>query len=140
MSRQSSASLVGLQGVPRLSMIDENEALATRIAPLFEASMRIVVLDGYTLGADGNSWNALRALDEVEVHARSSADEVAARARGASVLITNKASIPALRQRPEECRRGGPERRIRAEPCRMNSSLSRQPEISNLDTGKAIYV
>src|SRR4051794_25620879 len=57
--------------------------------------MRIVVLDGYTLAADGNSWDALHALGEVEVHARSSPDEVAGRARGAAVLITNKPRIPA---------------------------------------------
>jgi glycerate dehydrogenase len=57
--------------------------------------MKIVVLDGHTLAADGNSWDALEALGEVEVHDRSSAGEVAARARGASVLITNKARVPA---------------------------------------------
>src|SRR5579872_3370455 len=57
--------------------------------------MKIVVLDGYTLAADGNSWDALRPLGEVEVHDRSSPDEVAERARGAAVLITNKARIPA---------------------------------------------
>jgi glycerate dehydrogenase len=57
--------------------------------------MKIVVLDGYTLAADGNSWDALRALGNVEVHDRSSPDELAVRARGASVLITNKARIPA---------------------------------------------
>jgi glycerate dehydrogenase len=57
--------------------------------------MKIVVLDGYTLAADGNSWDALRALGDVEIHDRSSPGEVAERARGAAVLITNKARIPA---------------------------------------------
>jgi glycerate dehydrogenase len=57
--------------------------------------MRIVVLDGYTLAADGNSWDALLPLGEVETHDRSSPAEVAQRARNASVLITNKARIPA---------------------------------------------
>ncbi|HEY7314125.1 MAG TPA: D-2-hydroxyacid dehydrogenase [Gemmataceae bacterium] len=57
--------------------------------------MKIVVLDGYTLAADGNSWNALLSLGEVEVHDRSLPQEVAERARSASVLITNKARIPA---------------------------------------------
>jgi glycerate dehydrogenase len=60
----------------------------------FEAVMKIVVLDGYTLAADGNSWDSLRPLGNVEVHDRSSPDELAVRARGASVLITNKARIP----------------------------------------------
>lgn len=57
--------------------------------------MKIVVLDGHTLAADGNSWEALHELGAAEVHERSSADEVVARARDASVLITNKARIPA---------------------------------------------
>ncbi len=57
--------------------------------------MKIVVLDGHTLAADGNSWSALEALGEVEVHARSAPDEVPARARGAAVLIANKVHIPA---------------------------------------------
>ena len=57
--------------------------------------MKIVVLDGYTLSADGNAWEALRTLGDVEIHDRSSPDELAERARGASVLITNKARIPA---------------------------------------------
>jgi glycerate dehydrogenase len=57
--------------------------------------MRIVVLDGHTLAADGNSWAALEAFGAVEVHERSTPDQVLARARGAAVLITNKARIPA---------------------------------------------
>ncbi len=57
--------------------------------------MKIVVLDGYTLAADGNSWSALERLGEVELYERSSADEVRRRARGAAVLITNKAGVPA---------------------------------------------
>ncbi len=57
--------------------------------------MKIVVLDGYTLAADGNSWDALLPLGEVEVHDRSSPEEIAQRANGAAVLITNKARIPA---------------------------------------------
>ncbi len=57
--------------------------------------MKIVVLDGYTLAADGNSWGALLPLGTVEVHDRSTPAEVAARAPGAAVLITNKARIPA---------------------------------------------
>jgi glycerate dehydrogenase len=57
--------------------------------------MKIVVLDGYTLAADGNSWDALLPLGEVEVHDRSSPGEVAERAPAATVLITNKVRIPA---------------------------------------------
>lgn len=57
--------------------------------------MKLVVLDGATLAADGNSWDALFPLGEVEVHDRSSPEEVAERSRGAGVLVTNKALIPA---------------------------------------------
>jgi glycerate dehydrogenase len=57
--------------------------------------MKIVVLDGHTLGADGNSWAALNALGEVEINDRSAPDEVLARSRTAGVLITNKALVPA---------------------------------------------
>ena len=56
--------------------------------------MKIVVLDGYTLAADGNSWDALLPLGEVEIYNRSSPPEVAERAGNASVIITNKARIP----------------------------------------------
>jgi glycerate dehydrogenase len=57
--------------------------------------MRIVVLDGHTLAADGNSWAALEPLGEVEVHDRSTPDEVVDRARGAAILVTNKARVSA---------------------------------------------
>jgi glycerate dehydrogenase len=58
-------------------------------------AMKIVVLDGRTLAADGNSWAALQPLGEIMVYDRSSVEEVLARARCATVLITNKAPIPA---------------------------------------------
>ncbi len=57
--------------------------------------MKIVVLDGRTLSADGNSWAALEQLGQVELYDRSSADEVLARSRSADVLITNKAPVSA---------------------------------------------
>jgi glycerate dehydrogenase len=55
----------------------------------------IVVLDGRTLSADGNSWAALHALGEVAIYDRSSEAEVLARSRNAAVLITNKAPVRA---------------------------------------------
>jgi glycerate dehydrogenase len=57
--------------------------------------MKIVVLDGHTLSADGNSWDPLAALGAVEVYDRSTAAEVHLRARDAAVLIVNKAPVPA---------------------------------------------
>jgi glycerate dehydrogenase len=64
--------------------------------------VKIVVLDGRTLAADGNSWAALASLGEVEVFERSSAEEVEERARAATVLITNKAPVrtAAIEQSP----------------------------------------
>jgi glycerate dehydrogenase len=53
----------------------------------------IVVLDGQTLGADGNSWAGLERLGQVVVYERSSEDEVVARCRAATVVITNKAPV-----------------------------------------------
>lgn len=57
--------------------------------------MTIVVLDGRTLGADGNSWDALSRLGPVEIHDRSSPEEVLSRSRDAHVLVTNKACVSA---------------------------------------------
>jgi glycerate dehydrogenase len=57
--------------------------------------MKIVVLDGHPLSADGISFAALSSLGEVEVYDHSSDKEVLARARDASVLITNKAPVTA---------------------------------------------
>ena len=57
--------------------------------------MKIVVLDGYTLAADGNSWDALLPLGQVEIHDRSTPEEVLARSRAATVLVTNKARVSA---------------------------------------------
>jgi glycerate dehydrogenase len=57
--------------------------------------MKIVVLDGRTLGADGNSWAALEQLGEVEIYDRSTVEEVAARSRSAAVLVVNKVPVRA---------------------------------------------
>jgi glycerate dehydrogenase len=65
--------------------------------------MKIVVLDGRTLSADDNPWAALGELGEVEIYERSCEEEVAARARGAAVLVTNKAQVRAgvIEQAPQ---------------------------------------
>jgi glycerate dehydrogenase len=57
--------------------------------------MKIVVLDGRMLAADGNSWAGLERLGEVELHDRSAPAEVLRRSRGAAVLITNKGQVSA---------------------------------------------
>jgi glycerate dehydrogenase len=57
--------------------------------------MKIVVLDGQTMGMSADAWDGLRQLGEVEYYDRSSPEEVRERARTAGVLITNKAPISA---------------------------------------------
>jgi glycerate dehydrogenase len=57
--------------------------------------VKIVVLDGATLAADGGSWAGLEPLGDVELHDRSTPEEVLLRSRGAAVLITNKARVSA---------------------------------------------
>jgi glycerate dehydrogenase len=57
--------------------------------------MKIVVLDGDTMGMSDDAWEPLRKLGEVEVYGQSTPEEVAARARPATVLITNKAPVTA---------------------------------------------
>jgi len=63
----------------------------------------IVVLDGHTLALDGNSWDGLSALGAVELYDHSSPAEVPARARSATVLVTNKAPVSAatIEQAPD---------------------------------------
>jgi glycerate dehydrogenase len=65
--------------------------------------MKITVLDGYCLNPGDLSWDALARLGDLEVFDRTSPEEVAARARGASAILTNKTSLPAsvLSELPE---------------------------------------
>jgi glycerate dehydrogenase len=65
--------------------------------------MKIVVLDGQTMGMSADAWDGLRQLGEVEIYDQTSPDEVLERARTAGVLITNKAPISAalMAQAPE---------------------------------------
>jgi glycerate dehydrogenase len=55
--------------------------------------MRLVFLDGYTLNPGDISWEPLRALGECELHDRTPVDQIAARAAGADVVLTNKAPL-----------------------------------------------
>jgi glycerate dehydrogenase len=57
--------------------------------------MKIVVLDGYCLNPGDLSWDALRAFGEVEIFDRTSAGDVAERARGAAIALTNKTPLKA---------------------------------------------
>lgn len=55
--------------------------------------MRIVVLDGYALNPGDLDWKPLQALGSLKVYHRSSAHEVAERARESEILLTNKAIV-----------------------------------------------
>ncbi len=57
--------------------------------------MKICVLDGHTLNPGDLSWDALNDLGPCSIHDRTPPDQVAARAVGAGVVLTNKALLGA---------------------------------------------
>ncbi len=57
--------------------------------------MKIVVLDGYTMNPGDNPWDELAALGDLTVHDRTAVTEVAERAGGAEVVLTNKVKLRA---------------------------------------------
>ncbi len=57
--------------------------------------MRIVVLDGYTLNPGDNPWDAVADQGDLEVHERTPADQIVARAAGAPIVLTNKTPLSA---------------------------------------------
>jgi glycerate dehydrogenase len=62
--------------------------------------MKIVVLDGHALNPGDLSWEALRAIGELQVFDRTADDQVLARAHGAELVLTTRTHLPAqiLRQ------------------------------------------
>ncbi|HEX6971796.1 MAG TPA: D-2-hydroxyacid dehydrogenase, partial [Limnochordia bacterium] len=54
---------------------------------------RIVVLDGYTLNPGDLSWEPLEAIAPTIVYPRTPPEEVAKRAKGAEIVLTNKAIV-----------------------------------------------
>jgi len=58
--------------------------------------MKIVVLDGYCLNPGDLSWEALQQVAELKVYDRTPEDQVAARAAGAEMVLTNKAPFSAV--------------------------------------------
>jgi len=57
--------------------------------------MRLVVLDGYTLNPSDNPWTDLARLGDLTVYDRTRPDQVAARAAGAEIALTNKTKLDA---------------------------------------------
>jgi len=65
--------------------------------------MKLVILDGHCLNPGDLSWEALNAIAEVEIYARTADDEVVSRSAGADMVLTNKAPLSAatLAQLPD---------------------------------------
>jgi len=65
--------------------------------------MTTVVLDGYTLNPGDLSWDALSDFGEYTVHERTAPGDVASRAAGAAIALTNKTLMPrqVLEQLPD---------------------------------------
>ncbi len=57
--------------------------------------MKIVVLDGHALNPGDLSWDALRALGELQVFDRTEDDQILARAHDAEIVLTNKTGLSA---------------------------------------------
>lgn len=57
--------------------------------------MKIVVLDGYALNPGDLSWVDLEGLGELTVYDRTSDEDIAGRAEGAEIVITNKTVLSA---------------------------------------------
>jgi glycerate dehydrogenase len=55
--------------------------------------LKIVVLDGYVLNPGDLTWDSLKALGDVEIHDRTSADQVLDRIGDAAYVLTNKSPI-----------------------------------------------
>ena len=55
--------------------------------------MKIVILDGGVLNPGDVDWGPIKALGDVTVYESTSRDQLAERARGADVLLTNKTPL-----------------------------------------------
>jgi glycerate dehydrogenase len=55
--------------------------------------MKIVVLDGYALNPGDLTWDSLKQIGAVEIHDRTPADLVVARAKEAEIVLTNKTPL-----------------------------------------------
>jgi len=57
--------------------------------------VKIVVLDGHALNPGDLSWDALRALGELQVFDRTENDQIVARAHDSEIVLTNKTELSA---------------------------------------------
>lgn len=60
-----------------------------------KGSVRIVVLDGYTLNPGDNPWDEVAGLGSLAVHDRTPGESIVERARDAEIVLTNKTPLSA---------------------------------------------
>ena len=58
-------------------------------------TMKIVVLDGYTLNPGDLSWDALREFGELTIYDRTPNELILERAKGTEIIFTNKTPLTA---------------------------------------------
>lgn len=58
-----------------------------------EFSMKIVVLDGYTLNPGDNPWSSIEGLGELSIYDRTEPADVVDRAINADIILTNKVEL-----------------------------------------------
>lgn len=60
---------------------------------IYPRAMNICVLDGYTLNPGDLNWDELRQLGACDIHDRTPATEIVARAANAEIILTNKTPL-----------------------------------------------
>jgi glycerate dehydrogenase len=56
-------------------------------------TMKIVILDGYTLNPGDNPWDGFQEFGETEIYDRTNTEQVVERAKGADIIALNKVKI-----------------------------------------------
>ena len=62
-------------------------------SPSIQGRPRIVILDGHTLNPGDLDWTPIAELGDLTVHDRTPERDIAARAAGAAIVLTNKAPL-----------------------------------------------
>jgi hypothetical protein len=59
----------------------------------YEISMKLVVLDGYTLNPGDLNWEGIKKFGDLEVHDRTPESQIVERCQGAEIIFTNKTPL-----------------------------------------------
>ena len=93
---QPAFACVKPQAVPKRCQASALQRAVPQIGKLeTKATMRIIVLDGYTLSRGDLSWDNLRQLAATQVYDRTEPSQIVDRARGAELVLTNKTPLSA---------------------------------------------